>query len=496
MKKSILVLFLILITLIIASQQSSAQIAIRHQVTPSIKADSLDMAYYSRKNPWLAGSKVFGINMLIWGFDRYIQKADFAYIDWGTIKTNFKRGFVWDNDQMGTNMFLHPYHGSLYYNSARSNGYNYWVSGLYAFGGSAMWELFLENEYPSMNDIIATPIGGMALGEVFYRASDLILDDRATGNARFGREAAAFIVSPMRGLTRIINGDAWRKRPTSGRQFGIPDISVEVSAGARALEFRDEVFDKGVGAAISLNLEYGDRFDTENKRPYDYFSFNTDLAIQASQPLLSQLNIVGRLYAAELIDNSKDFLSIGAYQHFDYYDSDTISDISHKTPYKFCTPASVGVGLMYKSKRSNKLNFDAYSHLNLILLGGALSDHYVVSERNYNLASGFSWKAGANLAWKDKFSASFTYNAYRMFTWRGYPEDIDWNSIDPHEIDYQGDESQAILHAISLRLDLKLRKQLYLTGVGSNYTRDTNYKYKPNVFSNTSEAKLMLTYKF
>jgi hypothetical protein len=84
-----------------------------------------------------------------------------------TIKKNLKGGFVWDNDQMGTNMFLHPYHGNLYYNSARSRGFNYWESGLFALGGSAMWELFMENEYPSINDIIATPIGGLSLGRCF-----------------------------------------------------------------------------------------------------------------------------------------------------------------------------------------------------------------------------------------------------------------------------------------------------------------------------------------
>ena len=87
----------------------------------------------------------------------------------------------------------------------------------------------MENEYPSTNDIIATPIGGMALGEVTYRVSDLILDDRKTGWSRFGLEFAGFLVSPMRGLTRIINGDAWKRRSTSGKQFGVPDVSVDVS---------------------------------------------------------------------------------------------------------------------------------------------------------------------------------------------------------------------------------------------------------------------------
>lgn len=103
--------------------------------------------------------------MGVWAFDRYAIKGDFAFFDINTMKANLKKGFVWDNDQMGTNLFMHPYHGSLYYNTARSNGYNYWQSGVFALGGSAMWELFMENEYPSANDIIATPVGGMALGE-------------------------------------------------------------------------------------------------------------------------------------------------------------------------------------------------------------------------------------------------------------------------------------------------------------------------------------------
>ncbi len=71
----------------------------------------------------------------------------------------------------------------------------------------------MENEYPSTNDIIATPIGGMAIGEVCYRISDLLIDDRQTGWRRFGHEAGVFLVSPMRGLTRILTGDAWKKTP-------------------------------------------------------------------------------------------------------------------------------------------------------------------------------------------------------------------------------------------------------------------------------------------
>lgn len=474
-----------------------AQMSIRHQTARIVPVDTTDIAYYAQKRSWIkASSLTFGVNMLIWTYDRYIQKGDFAYISLNSIKENFRKGFIWDNDYMGTNMFAHPYHGSLYYNSGRANGLNYWESGALALSGSAMWELFMECEYPSTNDIIATPIGGMIVGETLYRSSDLILDDRRTGWGRFGREAAAFIVSPMRGLTRIINGDAWRKRPTTGRQFGVPNISVEVSMGLRALELTVPVIDKGIGLATDVNIEYGERFEVETKRPFDYFSFRANLNGQGSQPLLSQLNIMGRLYCAELVDSEKDFLSIGVYQHYDYYDSDTISTESDRVPYKFCTPAAVGVGLMYQSKRHKNWSFDAYSNVKAIILGASLSDHYVVNDRNYNLANGFGWTTGCSLAYKDLVGITLIDEGYKMYTWKGYPRDINWETINEKTLNAQGDKSHAILHAISLRLDIKLRKQLYLTGVYYNYTRDTHYKYHENVFSNTHEGRLMATYKF
>ena len=82
-----------------------------------------------------------------------------------------------------------------------------------------------------------------------------------------------------------------------------------------------------------------------------------------------------------------------------------------------------------------------------------------------------------------------------MFTWKGYPKDIDWDNFNPKTLDAQGDRSKAILHAVGLRLDVKLWKGLYLTGSFMNYSRHTDYKYFEEVFSHTSEGRLMLTYK-
>ena len=455
----------------------------------------MDLQYYGKKRFGQSAVAVAGVNLGIWSFNRFIRTEDFAYINMNTIRDNFKHGFVWDNDNLGTNMFFHPYHGNLYFNSARSNGYNFWQSGLFALGGSAMWELFMENEYPSANDIIATPIGGMALGETLYRTSDLILDDRATGTERLGREIATFLVSPMRGMMRIVNGDAWRIRSTSGRQFGIPDLCVAFSIGSRILEFEDKILDRGVGMTSEIDIEYGDRFNTENERPYDYFAMRVGLNVQKSQPVLGQVNLIGRLLNRVLVEETNRVLNFGLYQHFDFYDSNVISDISSVVPYKIAIPASVGAGLQFEQQNVGNWDLLASMHGNGIMMGAVLSDHYRLADRNYNIANGFGTKTRLTALYKkSKFSASLSHEYYRFFTWDGYDMDIDWESVNPKTLDAQGDESQSWVHVSELRLDYRLMKRMFLTGSFMHFSRDTNYRFYPDVKSSTTSTRLMLTY--
>lgn len=490
MKKYLL--FFLFIQPLISYSQSS----IRHISTQVQPADTADINYYSKKHGWRAATEIFTLNMGVWAFDRYVLNEDFARIGIKTMRRNLTSGFYWDNDQMGTNMFLHPYHGNLYFNAARSNGYNYWTSGAFALGGSAMWELFMEDEYPSINDIIATPVGGAALGEVLYRASDLALDDRTRGGERFKHELIAFLIAPTRGITRILTGDAWKVRRTSGRQFGVPQISAEISAGVRLLELEDEIFDKGSGFTTNISMEYGDRYDNENVRPYDYFTLRADLNVQSSQPMLGQISLMGRLWAAELLDNKKDFFGIGIYQHFDYYDSDTISNISNEIPYKIAAPAAFGVGLIHQSKRFKDWDFNSNFHSTAIILGSSLSDHYKVDNRNYNIGSGFGLKGGINIAYKDRIGISGHIEYYHLYTWKGYKQGLDLSTVDYKEMNVQGDKSSAVLTTSSIKAELKLIDQLYLTGVGTFFKRSTHYKYFDDVYSTTFEGKLMLTYKF
>lgn len=491
----------------------------RHIIQSPEIPDSADMAYHEKKYFWRGAAEVFGINMGLWAFDRYALEGHYAYISWNTIKENFRHGFEWDNDHLSSNMFAHPYNGSMFFNAGRSNGFNFWQSELYAIGGSAMWEMFMECEYPSINDIIATPVGGAAIGEVLYRTSDLILDDRATGGERIGREVAAFILDPMRGINRIVSGRAWRKRDTRGRRFGLPPISVEASVGGRLLDMIDT---EGLraGPSAEVNIEYGDRFEETTKVPYDYFSFLLEFQVMKTQPLISRIEIMGRLLSKEIVDNERFNVNVGMYQHFDYFDSDTIRKqrkdelIPETVPYKLGTPASVGFGTMVRLIPNKKMSLDGYAHLNLVALAGISTDFYRDYHRNYSWGMGYSIKGGINWALSsDKVSVKIANQFYNIYTRNNFDSSFDW-ALSPGQgfIEIEGgDNSLTSFNHLEFSANYRIHKNIYITAGMDFYTRHTQYKdmsmniYNPSVISTINALKweskqlgahLMMTYKF
>ena len=491
-------------------------------VAAPVAADSVDVKRLEHKAFWRASAEVAGMNIGLWAFDRYIQKGEFAYISWETIKENFKHGFEWDNDHLSTNMFAHPYNGSLFYNAGRSNGYNYWQSSLFAVGGSAMWEMFMEREYPSTNDIIATPIGGAAIGEVLYRTSDLVIDDRSAGAERFGRELAGFILSPMRGFTRLVTGRAWQHRATSGKRFGIPPVRLSFSFGTRVLFFRNEEDYTKAGLTGRINIEYGEKFEEKTSHPYDYFTFLLDLDVIKTQPLLNRLEIQGRLLGKELLGSKNGKISLGLYQHFDYFDSDTISSYVNKwaltaclVPYKFGTPASIGGGALGQYNCTARWQIDGYAHVNAIILGGILSDFYRNYHRNYNWGMGFSLKGGFKFIYpKWRLSAGADARFYRLYSMKGY-------KLNPQEYpqilepNVQGDASNATFFNLSGNINYMIWPHVHASVEIDWYRRYTHYRdlilmvdpnpdyvnhsfivYGPIFTSNQIGIKLLLTYQF
>ncbi|MBS1527296.1 MAG: DUF3943 domain-containing protein, partial [Bacteroidetes bacterium] len=103
-------------------------------------------------------------------FDDYVRHESWADISFKSMGSNLRpSSWAWDNDLFQTNEIGHPFHGSIFYNAFRSNGYSFWQSAPASFAGSYLWETFGETQAPSINDFITTGFGGVMLGEVSHR---------------------------------------------------------------------------------------------------------------------------------------------------------------------------------------------------------------------------------------------------------------------------------------------------------------------------------------
>ncbi|MDR2147424.1 MAG: DUF3943 domain-containing protein [Tannerella sp.] len=459
-----------------------------------------------RKRPLLAASEIVGINIGVWAFDRYAIRGSYAYISLNSMQRNLREGFHWDNDKFATNLFFHPYHGSLYYNSARSNGLNFNQSALFTVGGSLMWELLMEKELPSTNDWIMTGIGGIAMGEIFFRTSDLILDNSAHGSNRLGREIAGFIIAPGRGLTRILTGEAWKITSARGKRFQSPNVEFSLATGIKTLELRnmdEETFDESTGFVLNGQMEYGDLFESDNQ-PFSYFSANLDLNIQKNQPLIGQFNFMGRLIGKTVFENANNQLYLGAYYHFDYYDSDSLAYAQKvrgtKTPYVVGTPAAVGGGLVYEGNFfNNRFKMKSQTHANAVLLGASLSDYYRGDERNYNFGSGYAIKELLCFSYKNKFSFAFNTFYSLLLTWKGYDRNTDFTNFTPTDyemLNVQGDKSKAHYTILESILGYDINPRWGICYQRFDFFRKTNYAYLPDFKTTTSDERVIVRYKF
>jgi hypothetical protein len=123
---------------------------------------------------------------------------------------NMEQGWVWDLDDFVVNQVGHPYQGNNYFTAGRANGLSFWESaGVTAFG-SGTWEYFGETNHASLNDLINTTLGGIALGEMFHRTAWLVRDTRLSGRKRLWKEIGATAIDPVTGANRFLRGDASR----------------------------------------------------------------------------------------------------------------------------------------------------------------------------------------------------------------------------------------------------------------------------------------------
>ncbi len=452
------------------------------------------------KRPWRSAFQTAGLNVGVWAFDRYAMNADFAKISLHSIWKNIKTGFVWDNDKFSTNLFAHPYHGNLYFNTARSNGLSFWESAPYSIAGSLMWEMCAEIEPPAINDFIATSIGGVALGEVTHRLSSLVLDDSKYGSGRFFRELLGTIICPSRGLNRLITGDAWKVRHQYYKHHDYEKLPVKFAAtiGDRYLADDNNFFKGSNSPYVEFNVIYGDPLKETTNLPFDYFNFSSTFNTIGTQPLIGSVNLAAKLFGKYLEPVPGHKMLIGIFQHFDFYDSESVISGSKNIPYKISEAAAFGLGMIYQFPAKNKrVNIRQSSYLNAILLGGSLTDYYNNIDRNYNMGSGYSIKSNTYIDFAKYGNFELSLQHYRIFTWKGY-EGKDLENIDPLYLNAQGDKGNVQLTIINPMMNVNLNSRIKINFGLYYYLRHSKYSYYKyeDVSYETFETRLGLRYSF
>ena len=360
-----------------------------------------DTAYNKRYPLWIPSTEVLGALTLTWALDRYALNADYAHIGFSSWKYNITNGLEWDNDRFGINFIGHPYSGTLSYNAGRANGYNFYQSFCFALGGSLMWEYFGENTRPSYNDIIYTPVNGTFFGEIFYRLSSNILDDRTRGAQRVFREIAAGLVDPMRGFNRLIQGKSFRR--TNKEVYEKEPINISLYGGARILnEVPYNVFGHGrYSAMFNIQFDYGNPFELRKRKPFDFFKLRVDLNFGVGRKYLDNILGYGILFGKNA-QMGKLALLIGGYQYYDYWDNNKFE----------LGTIGFGGGVISKYPLSKTSNLYTSIHLALVPFGGN-STKFVIDTtqvRDYNFVGGL----------ESKFESTFNLGKYATATLRYY----------------------------------------------------------------------------
>jgi hypothetical protein len=237
-------------------------------------------------------AEVLFIDGAIWSWN-YAAGKEFARISWNSIEQNFDKGWIIDTDDFFANQLMHPVHGSLNYNAARSSGLGFYESFGYAFFGSLIWEQFLEIQPPSVNDQVMTPAGGSLVGEVLFRMYRLVLD--SGGYAPSGwRQFFAFWLSPVAGGNRLLFRDRFRGELLLPRSWmGEFRFGGLVSGSNRSRLIEVKEIDIGPWFSVATDIIYGvpGTPDLSLDHPFDHFtlsasvSFNGDITTRPTATL-------------------------------------------------------------------------------------------------------------------------------------------------------------------------------------------------------------------
>jgi hypothetical protein len=355
------------------------------------KPDSLRIPqdfHFTRYRGLRTTVEVVGVNLIMTAFGRYIMEPDGSgfRVTWESIEENLRAGMEWDDNTFSANNFRHPYQGSMYFNAARANGYDFYQSGAFSFLGAWLWEYTGERHHPAYNDWVNTAVGGISVGEALWRLSDMVVDNQARGSDRTWREVGGLLINPLRGVNRLVTGEAFTVHQNApGR---IPDyFGGTFNVGLRILGDEDRWESSSTKVFISSHMVYGTKPGAVGGKPFDYFDFGFQVNTQNKPHGLGLFVINAMLYGWDMGQSDTCDRQLNANMHFTYVDNEAY------------TYGGQSLSASYLSRFAKGKNYESELEFNLegIILGASKSDYFNLSNREYDYGPGIGVRTAYTL---------------------------------------------------------------------------------------------------
>lgn len=393
-----------------------------------------------KKHFWRAGTEWFLAQAFPATFNRFITRDPYSYISFQNFLDHQRiSAWDWDDNQFTTNQIDHPWHGQLYFNAFRSNGYNFYQSSIATVAGSYIWETAGETQHPSINDLVNTAFGGIILGEMTHRVSRHILSRSKNGHNMVGNEIVALLVNPVNSLNRLLDGK-WGKKIDDYYAVDSSHISAQFDIGFRRFDAREGDFlEKGENSLYSRLRFHYTNGNHNYKRPFDEFNVNFEVG-NGDSTFINAVNVHALLSGAQFFKSKRGehFGTLNA--HYDFYNNDAFFYGAQSLVYNWNS--------QFRYKDQNRLNLSVGAGAVVL---AAVPDPYLLygDSRNYNYGSGASYRFRGELSLLNRFMIMSDYNG-------GYFHTI------------SGNDSYYILHALSLEASARLFKRFSLN-IASGY---------------------------
>jgi hypothetical protein len=442
-----------------ATAAAAASIGEGENPTPAPQADTFCC---TKRYFWPAAFNVLALELIPNYFNWNVSDDTTAVLSTTSWRRNIQRGFEYDPNNLTTNMFAHPYHGNVYYNAGRSNGYNYWESSTFAFAGSFIWEMFGENNLGAINDWAMTSLGGITIGEALHRAAILVRNNESRGAGRAFSELGGFLLDPVGGFNRAWRGEMSKFGPNPEERYPERYRSSITFGGRTVSEGRLSSADPTTGY-FEFRADYGDPMQ-DYAKPFDNFMINFQYNADDASPI-GVFQVHGGLWGRQLkrSDNAWHVFTV-----------DQIYDYANNNAYEMGDMA-FGATLRSRWRLSDNLNIGGIVQPNIAIVTAISSEYAGFTGRSYDFGSGFGLRLAAALSGKGVDYLTVGYRGFFTHTMNGA-------------------KGNQIVHFAFARARYRIWRSVGLSADWILYMRESFYKDFPDIHRRNPEFRLGLSF--